>query len=64
MRVVVPQGAAGQRVRIIVIDERGVRTVYERAHNPGERIDLVVQSRGYTIIQVYIDSTLVQEIRP
>ncbi|MBI3974957.1 MAG: Stk1 family PASTA domain-containing Ser/Thr kinase [Armatimonadetes bacterium] len=64
VHVVVPEGAAGQRVRIIVIDESGVRTVYERSHNPGERIDLVVQSRGYTIIQVYINAVLVQEIRP
>ncbi len=64
VRVVVPEGPGGQRVRIIVIDEGGVRTVYEKAHNPGERIDVVVQSRGYTIIQVYINTALVQEIRP
>lgn len=64
VRVVVPEGPGGQRVRIIVIDESGLRTVYEKAHNPGERIDVVVQSRGYTIIQVYINTTLVQEIRP
>jgi serine/threonine-protein kinase len=64
VRVVVPEGPGGQRVRVIVIDESGVRTVYEKAHRPGERIDLMVESRGYTIIQVYINSTLVQEIRP
>ncbi|MGH2454550.1 MAG: Stk1 family PASTA domain-containing Ser/Thr kinase [bacterium] len=64
VHVVVPGGPGGQRVRIIVIDEGGVRTVYEKAHNPGERIDLVVQSRGYTIIQVYLNATLIQEIRP
>jgi serine/threonine-protein kinase len=64
VRVVVPEGPGGQAVRIIVIDESGVRTVYEKAHRPGERIDLVVESRGYTIIQVYINSALVQEIRP
>ncbi len=64
VRVVVPEGPGGQRVRVIVIDESGVRTVYEKAHRPGERIDLVVESRGYTIIQVYINNTLIQEIRP
>ena len=64
MHVVVPEGEAGQRVRVVVIDEAGVRTVYEKQHDPGDQVDIVVLSRGYTIIQVYVDNTLVQEIRP
>ena len=64
VRVVVPEGEAGQRVRVVVIDEAGVRTVYEKQHDPGDQVDVVVLSRGYTIIQVYVDNTLVQEIRP
>ena len=64
VRVVVPEGEAGQRVRVVVIDEAGVRTVYEKQHDPGDQVDIVVLSRGYTIIQVYLDNTLVQEIRP
>jgi hypothetical protein len=32
--------------------------------SPGSRIDEAVRSRGYTIIQVYIDNRLIQEIRP
>ena len=64
VRVVVPEGEAGQRVRVVVIDEAGVRTVYEKQHDPGDQVDIVVLSRGYTIIQVYVDNTLVQEIRP
>ena len=64
VHVVVPEGEAGQRVRVVVIDEAGVRTVYEKQHDPGDQVDIVVLSRGYTIIQVYIDNTLVQEIRP
>ena len=64
VHVVVPEGEAGQRVRVVVIDEAGVRTVYEKQHDPGDQVDVVVLSRGYTIIQVYVDNTLVQEIRP
>lgn len=64
VHVVVPEGEGGQRIRVVVIDEAGVRTVYERDHAPGEKVDVVVQSRGYTIIQVYLNSTLIQEIRP
>jgi len=64
VHVVVPEGEAGQRVRVVVIDEAGVRTVYEKQHDPGDQVDIVVLSRGYTIIQVYVDNTLVQEIRP
>ena len=64
VHVVVPEGEDAQRVRVVVIDEAGVRTVYEQDHRPGEQVDVVVQSRGYTIIQVYINNNLVQEIRP
>ena len=64
VRLVVPEGESGRRVRIIVIDETGVRTVYERTHGPGDRVEVVVPSRGFTIIQVYIDDRLIQEIRP
>jgi len=47
-----------------VIDETGVHTVYQARHAPGDRVDQVVQSQGYTIIQVYVDNRLVQEVRP
>jgi hypothetical protein len=61
--VLVPEGGP-QEVRIVVIDETGVRTVYHARHVPGDRIDQIVQSQGYTIIQVYLDNRLVQEVRP
>ncbi len=64
VHVVVPQGEMDQRVRVVVIDEGGVRTVYEKVHAAGDQVDVMVTSRGYTIIQVYIDNTLIQEIRP
>ncbi|MDR7427909.1 MAG: PASTA domain-containing protein [Armatimonadota bacterium] len=64
VHVVVPESETGQRVRVVVIDEGGVRTVYEKVHAAGDQVDVMVTSRGYTIIQVYMDNTLVQEIRP
>jgi len=64
VQLVVPGGSAEQVVKIVVVDERGVRVVFERTMTPGSRIDEAVRSRGYTIIQVYIDNRLIQEIRP
>jgi serine/threonine-protein kinase len=63
VEIVVPQGGT-QEVKIVVIDETGVHTVYRASHTPGDRIEQMVQSRGYTVIQIYIDNRLVQELRP
>jgi serine/threonine-protein kinase len=63
IQVVVPEGGP-QEVKIVVIDETGVHTVYQAQHAPGDRVDQVIRSQGYTIIQVYIASQLVQEVRP
>ncbi|MDR7543317.1 MAG: PASTA domain-containing protein [Armatimonadota bacterium] len=63
IQVVVPEGGQ-QEVKIVVIDETGVHTVYRARHVPGDRVDQIVQSQGYTIIQVYVDNRLVQEVRP
>ncbi len=63
VQVIVPEGGM-QEVRIVVIDETGVRTAYQAQHSPGDRVDQTVRSQGYTIIQVYVDGRLVQEIRP
>lgn len=64
VRLVVPEGEREQRIKIVVIDEQGPHTVYEKDLAPGTRLDEVVRSQGYTIIQVYVQSRLVQEIRP
>ncbi len=64
IRLVVPEGAAKQIVKIVVIDAQGVRTVYEKAHAPGEIINTVADGSGYTIVQIYIDNRLIQDIRP
>ncbi len=63
IQVVVPEGGV-HAVKIVIIDENGVHTVYQASHSPGDRIDQVVRSQGYTIIQVYVDNRLVQEVRP
>lgn len=64
LHIIVPEGPARQLVRIVVIDQQGVRVVYEGTHHPGENVDRQVVGQGYTIVQVYIDSRLIQEIRP
>jgi beta-lactam-binding protein with PASTA domain/predicted Ser/Thr protein kinase len=64
LRIIVPEGAPQQLVRIVVIDQQGVHTVYEGMRHPGENVDRQVVGQGYTIVQVYIDNRLIQEIRP
>jgi serine/threonine-protein kinase len=62
--LVVPGGAPRQVVKIVVIDAKGVRTVYQKPHAPGETVTTAVEGSGYTIVQVYIDNQLIQEVRP
>jgi eukaryotic-like serine/threonine-protein kinase len=62
--LIVPEGPSRQTVKIVVIDSRGVHTVYEKPHAPGETIHTQVDGSGYTIVQVYIDNRLIQEVRP
>lgn len=64
VELVVPAADSIQEVRIVVIDERGVRTVFQKSLAPGTRISEMIRTRGYTIIQVYIANRLIQEIRP
>ena len=64
VQLVVPAGEPNQEVKLVVVDEAGVRTVLRRVLSPGTRISQSIRSRGYTIIQVYIQGRLVQEVRP
>ncbi|MGH2424968.1 MAG: protein kinase domain-containing protein [bacterium] len=64
VQLVVPGGDQDQEVKIVVIDERGVQTVFQKTLAPGDRVDERIRSRGFTIIQVFIQNKLVQEIRP
>lgn len=64
VQLVVPEGEVEQEVKIVVIDERGVRIAYQKRLPPGSRVTETIRSRGFTIIQVYVQQRLVQEIRP
>ena len=64
VQLVVPGGDQEQEVKIVVIDERGVQTAFQKTLAPGDRVDERIRSRGFTIIQVFIQNKLVQEIRP
>ncbi len=64
IRLVVPEGPARQTVRIVVIDQQGVHVAFEGNLAPGENLDRQVAGVGYTIVQVYIEGRLIQEIRP
>ncbi len=64
VKLVVPEGDPEQQVKIVVVDEGGPRTIYQKTLAPGSRVEEVVRSQGYTIIQVFIQNHLVQEIRP
>ena len=64
VKLVVPAGSPHQLVKIVVIDQQGVHIVYQGNHVPGENIERDVTGIGYTIVQVYIDDRLIQEIRP
>ncbi len=64
VKLVVPEGPAHQTVKIVVIDQQGVHVAYQGIHSPGENLDTEVTGQGYTIVQVYIEGRLIQEIRP
>lgn len=64
VQLVVPAGEASQEVKIIVVDDAGIRTVLRKQLPPGTRINESIRTRGYTIVQIYIQGRLIQEIRP
>jgi serine/threonine-protein kinase len=64
VNVIVPPGPLQQMVKIVVVDQQGAHILYQKAHAPGDTIDTVVAGSGYTIVQVYVDNRLIQEIRP
>ncbi len=64
VQLVVPAGEATQEIKIIVVDDAGVRTVLRKLLAPGTRINESIRTRGYTIVQIYVQGRLVQEVRP
>ncbi len=57
----VPRGQAKQLVQIVVTDESGRDTVYERTHKAGDRINKRVTGYGNVRVQIYVDGALTQE---
>ena len=64
LEVTLPPGDEEEEVRVVVIDNRGVRVVYRQVHPPGDRVVQTVEVEGYAIVQVYFGTRLVQEVRP
>ncbi len=57
----VPKGGSNQLVQIVVTDESGRDTIYERTHKSGDRINKRVVGYGNVRVQIYVDGALVQE---
>ena len=57
----VPKGGSKQLVQIVVTDESGRDTIYERTHKGGDRINKRVVGYGNVRVQIYVDGALVQE---
>lgn len=61
IQFVVPEGPIRQSCKILVEDVRGLRTVYEGVHKPGERIERVVEGMGQMTIRIIVNNKLIQE---
>ena len=57
----VPKGSSKQLVQIVVTDESGRDTIYERTHKSGDRINKRVVGYGNVRVQIYVDGALVEE---
>ena len=57
----IPGGASNQRVQIIVEDDTGSKTVYDRMQSGGDNISKNETGTGRTRVKVYINNALVQE---
>ena len=61
IQFVVPEGPIRQTCKILVQDASGIRTAYEGAHKPGERIEKVVEGTGEMTIRILANNKLIQE---
>ncbi len=61
IQFVVPEGPIRQTCKILVQDSSGIRTAYEGAHKPGERIEKVVEGIGEMTIRILANNKLIQE---
>lgn len=58
---VVPEGEKRQKIRIVVSDDDGERTVYEGTKRAGVRIRQKVEVSGNAVARMYSDNKLVEE---
>ena len=56
----VPDGLASKKVKIVLIDDQGMRCVYSRTHEPGDTLNTAVQGVGKLKVLIYVDGTLVE----
>ena len=61
VNISVPSGASGQHVQIVVEDDNGSRTVYDKMQSGGDNVSKSVTGTGKTKVKVYINNALVQE---
>lgn len=57
---VVPDGLTSKKVKIVLIDDQGMRCVYSQTHEPGDTLDTTVQGVGRIKVLIYVDGTLVE----
>lgn len=61
VNVTVPSGKQNQKVRIVVVDDNGSKTIYDGVNHPGDRVDKDVSGVGKVRVQVYLDGALIQD---
>ncbi|SJZ30882.1 Stk1 family PASTA domain-containing Ser/Thr kinase [Selenihalanaerobacter shriftii] len=63
VRVNINPGEEDQQVKITVKDDNGRRIIYNKLHHPGDLVNRKVISVGSTVVQVYINNSLIREQR-
>jgi serine/threonine-protein kinase len=61
VRYKVPNGAYFRHVRIIVVDERGQETVFDKKIESGKEVKTIVQVIGLAKAMIYLDGELIEE---
>jgi len=63
LRIVVPQGAAQQPVRIVVVDGTGTqRTIDLGIHAPGDTVSALASGTAPFVVLVYVNDAMVKQI--
>ncbi|MBI5244510.1 MAG: PASTA domain-containing protein [Elusimicrobia bacterium] len=57
----VPQGASESLVRIVLVDQKGERELFNGLRAPGSKIDLSVSAAKRARVKIFLNGTLVEE---